>query len=397
MQFYAGYNKYYSYFLVLIVFVLWACKKMMKDEFSLDYSKFLIGFILLFYFVLIATALNGGLTYQEVNSIVRYAFFFSLTIIIYDMYKPKYTVPILVAITIPFIVSSFFVFFKFASVGGFFDLLHLYRMKPAGIFSNANAFGAASMFAAPFWIALAVWIKNRYARVIFGSTALILILSIFLSNSRSAILGLLFAIIFFSIIGKKIKHLIAIVAALVVLFAASPLVRIVSSVGLRLERGSSSRVVIWENSLEIFKENFVFGIGSGNFGPVYSPYLNTTFDRGFMEAVAHAHNEILHTAVEFGIAGLILIVVLFYVPFKKAFTLLKKPLHLHERAVVYGLIGILFANLGNCLFDANTMLSSGGLYPPLLYWIVIIMILKLTDKYQGRGSYPETWKLTRIP
>jgi O-antigen ligase len=99
--------------------------------------------------------------------------------------------------------------------------------------------------------------------------------------------------------------------------------------------------------------------------------------------------------VEFGFAGLILITALFYFPFRKAFSLLKKPLNMRERAVVCGLAGILFANLGNAFFDANTMLASGGLYPPLLYWIVVTMVLKLNDKYRGRGSYPETSLLTR--
>jgi O-antigen ligase len=383
MYFYGGIHRVYSFSLVLLMISLWFCRKMLSDYRTFEYSRFLIGFMPFFYFVLLYTSLNDGLTGAEAVSIIRYTIFFPFILVIYDMYKPRYTVAIFISLSLPFILSSYYLFSKYLHVRSFLEFLDLYRMKPAGIFSNANAFGVKALFAAPFWIALAIWSKKRYYRIITAVVATVISLSILLTNSRSAIVGLMLAIIFYFIVAKKVKYLLAIAAIVAVIFMSSPFLRTVVSAGLRFEHGGSNREVIWKNSINVIKQNPLFGVGTGNFPNAYKPYLETTFDRGFIGSVAHAHNEILHTVAELGVVGLFIILVLFYVPLKRGFQLIKKPLSSSDRAAVYGLMGILFANVGNAMFDANTLLADGGLYPPILYWITMIIILKLYEKYES--------------
>ncbi|UCC80295.1 MAG: O-antigen ligase family protein [Candidatus Zixiibacteriota bacterium] len=381
-----GAHRIYSYSLVLLIIALWFCRKMLMGYRAFEYSRMLLGYIVLFYFVLICTALNNGLTVLEINSLVRYTIFFPLVLVVYDMYKPRLTLPIFLSISLPLIVSSYYIFLVYMSAGNFIEFLNLYRMKPAGLFSNANVFGVMMIFAAPFWIALAIWGKKKYLRIGSAAIALILTISLLLSNSRSAIVGILFTALFYFIISKKVRYLLITAVLLVVIFASSPVIRIITTVGFRYEQGTSRRVDVWNNSLDIIKRNAVFGIGSGNFPEVYKPNLKTAFDKGFIGSVAHAHNEFLHAVVEFGIMGLFFITALFYIPLKKGFLLLKKPLSDFDRAAVCGSMGIIFANLGNSIFHANAIQSAGGLFPPILYWTTMIVILKLYKKYEGTGN-----------
>ncbi|UCE66966.1 MAG: O-antigen ligase family protein [Candidatus Zixiibacteriota bacterium] len=262
-------------------------------------------------------------------------------------------------------------------------MLTVFRMKPAGIFTNANVFGIMMIFAAPFWIAAAVWSKNTILRIIAGILALILSVSIILTNSRSAIVGLLFSVIFYFAVAKKLKYFLSIIAILSVILLSSPLFRIVTSVGLRVERAGTGRVEIWKDTLELIKQNAIFGVGAGNFPEAYRPYFESAFEKGFMKNISHSHNEVLHLFVELGIMGLVLILVLYYIPLKRGFALLKRPLSDFDRIILYGSMGILFANLGNSFFDANTMLADGGLFRPILYWITVIVVLKMYQKYSA--------------
>ena len=394
MYFFGGIHRIYSYSLVLLMIALWFCRKMLSADSKIDYSKFMIGFIALFSFAMVCSAFNNGVTRMELVSIIRYLVFFPFMLVLYDIYKPKSAIPVVISITIPFVISTFYLFSAYLRVGNFMEFLDIFRMKPAGIFGNANAFGGRALFVAPFWIALAIWSKNKYLRAISALLALALTSAIILTNSRAAMFGVLFIAVFYFIIAKKIKYFIVISALVLVTYMVSPFLRDLTSIALRLERGTTGRVAIWNNSYDLIKKNIFLGVGVGNYATSYESYLQTAFQKGFFGSVmVHAHNEALHMTTELGILGLLLILALFYVPFKKGFTLMKKSLVGDDRAIVYGLMGILFANLGNSFFSAVTMLAAGGLYPPILYWITMIMILRLDEKYKRRGIE----SLLRIP
>ncbi len=382
----SGSHRLFSYSLVFIIIAFWFCRKILVNDRTLQYSRFMIGFICFFSFAIILTTFNNGITNIEILSIIRYSIFFPLVLIIYDMYDPKSKIPIMIAIVVPSLVSAYYLFSVYLNTSGVFDFLQLYRMKPAGIFGNANTFGAQILFAAPFWIALAIWGKNKYLKAVSGLVGFILLISTILTNSRAAIVGLIAAIIFYFIVARKTKYLFAIVTAVIIIFAASPSLRNIISVGLRVDRGGSNRELIWNNAFDIIKKNFLFGVGAGNFTSEYRPYLRTSYEKGFVGSVPHAHNEVIHSIAVYGVLGFIIIIVMFYVPLKRGFTLMKKPLSVDDRPVVYGLMGILIANSFRAIFDASVVLRAGGLYPTILYWITMIMIFKMLKEYENRSN-----------
>jgi O-antigen ligase len=64
---------------------------------------------------------------------------------------------------------------------------------------------------------------------------------------------------------------------------------------------------IWQQSLEIFRDNWMTGTGSGTFSSAYALYEDPSLVTGVY--VNHAHNEYLQIAVETGLAGCLLMAV----------------------------------------------------------------------------------------
>ena len=375
-------HTFYSYFLVMLTIALCIGRIGLRIKTGLDISKFLLIYITLFCFVLFSSALNKGVSRPEIITILRYALYFPFVLALYDLYQPRNAIMTYIAITIPLIISSFYLAEAYMKAGSFFEMLALFRLKPGGFFSNANVFGIMMIFAAPFWTAIAIWGKKWNLRIFAAALSMVLIISIVLTNCRSAMVGIFFSIVFYFAIAKKLRYFFSIAAVIAIIFLSSPLLRVVISAGLRVERGTTNREEIWRNSIDLLKRNFLFGVGAGNYKAEFSPYIKTAYERGFIKDIPHAHNEVLNASAELGIGGFILIMILYYFPLKRGFQLLRKPLSEFDRMVLYGAMGILFANIGDSIFDSTIMLADGGLFRPILYWFTMIVVLKMYAKYQ---------------
>jgi O-antigen ligase len=72
--------------------------------------------------------------------------------------------------------------------------------------------------------------------------------------------------------------------------------------------GGSGRLDIWSTGLAAFRENWIFGAGSGSFAEAYDRvYLKVfqVYDMGWSRA---AHNMLIQNGVEYGVIGLVLLV-----------------------------------------------------------------------------------------
>jgi O-antigen ligase len=114
-------------------------------------------------------------------------------------------------------------------------------------------------------------------------------------------------------------------------------VHVAAEAGIRLE--------FYRNSLEIISDHPFIGTGTGSFAKVYADRVAGTA----MVATVNPHNEYLNIAVQLGLAGLLLMLYLFYKQWRLASAL---PT-VYERQLAHGLvitfvIGCLFNSL---LFD----------------------------------------------
>jgi len=147
-----------------------------------------------------------------------------------------------------------------------------------------------------FTIIFGVMILTR-SRTAIIATAVVLLLMTIATNTR-----ILKKIIFI----KKNLIIISAFAAVVLYFGGKAIYRI-------RPMSASGRVLIWKVSAEMFRKNPISGVGFGNFANQYNLYQAEYFASGKgsvinkMTAgqVRHAYNWYLETAVEFGIFGLI--------------------------------------------------------------------------------------------
>ncbi len=369
----------YTYSMILIIIFSWVIRKILLDNERIRYSKSLIIFIIVFMFVALVSSLNKGINQYEINPLVKFPIFFLFICLLYDTYDPKDTFKYFVSMTIPLFISCCVLISTFVNARNWFELLNLYRLKPAGIFDNANAFGGALICVIPYWAALLIWVGKKHMRVLSSLVFLILFISLVFTNSRASFVGILLSTVLFAIWMKKVKYFIAVCLSTIILLFSIPSARILVSAALRVERGASMRGEIWGNTVEMIKEDFWLGIGIGNFTHDYIPYFETVWLRNFAFPFSNPHNLLLRNFVEMGILGLVLILVLYYWPPKTGILLLRRLSSREDRGVVYGIIAGIIALYGRSIFEGGGIASAGQIYPDILFWILFIMLLKTND------------------
>ncbi len=155
--------------------------------------------------------------------------------------------------------------------------------------------------------------KHNKCGLITLALGLLSVLTLFLTGCRGSYVGcmVIFAGIFL-ISAKFLWHkykkvFMAILASgftvvtAAMLFVSSLRARVFSIFAMRQDSSNSFRFNVYQSSLQMFKDNWLFGIGVGNknFREIYGLYMRTGFD------ALSAYNIFLETAVESGIFALI--------------------------------------------------------------------------------------------
>ena len=164
-------------------------------------------------------------------------------------------------------------------------------------------------------ISLAVFVKMTSLLMprIFTILALISSAALFLTGCRGSYIGMLvilagtflvsakylwqnYKIIYISIVGTCMTLITS-----AILLSASLRARVLSMFAMRQDSSNSFRFNVYQSSFNMFKENWLLGIGCGNrnFREIYGIYMRTGFD------ALSAYNIFLEIAVESGIFALI--------------------------------------------------------------------------------------------
>ena len=155
--------------------------------------------------------------------------------------------------------------------------------------------------------------KNYKNTLIWGTLAILSCITLFLTGCRGSYIGLMvvlagiFAVsakylwhnykkIYLSIIGACITFI-----TLAILCVTSLRARVLSIFAMRQDSSNSFRFNVYHSSIDMFKDNWLLGIGIGNqnFREIYGLYMKTGFD------ALSAYNIFLEIAVESGIFALI--------------------------------------------------------------------------------------------
>jgi len=104
----------------------------------------------------------------------------------------------------------------------------------------------------------------------------------------------------------------------------------------------NTRILIWKNTLQMIKDNPLWGSGIGTFKINYLNYqaeflkTNPNYIKYFANA-REAHNEYLHLGAELGLIGLGIFVSIIFIFFYMALSFLKKEKNMEKKMILFGL------------------------------------------------------------
>lgn len=251
---------------------------------------------------------------------------------------------------------------------------------------NPNLLASYLVIGCPFILSLSLkeLLNKKYFTSIFALISFFIsALAIILTGSRGAYLalaGISLAIVLISyrfifidlnndIFKKYWKIFIAIscsIVTLIILSTPSILKRILSIFVMRGDSSTSFRMNVYQSSFEMFKDNWLLGIGLGNttFREIYGYYMKSGFD------ALSAYSIYLETAVETGILGLIAFLSFLYLILKPAIKFILSNVELHKKILISCCFLSILGALIHGLFDTV-------FYRPqaqVLFWLVIAIL-----------------------
>ncbi len=201
----------------------------------------------------------------------------------------------------------------------------------AGTFANRNHFAGFMLLAIGAGLALLFrresfrpgsYMRRPFGKVEWGIVGALGVLgaALVMSGSRGGVLSFLAAVMIVAWLGRGVllnrgvRRAGAILLAVLVGFATVAAVD-----GWLLERFSesalfASRVPVWRDSLSVFFDHWVFGIGGGAFPDVFQYYKQADLST---KRYDHAHNDYLEFVVEYGLIGATPLLLFFMVTYRR--------------------------------------------------------------------------------
>lgn len=249
---------------------------------------------------------------------------------------------------------------------------------------NPNLFGGYMLAALPSTLILTFLpLVNKHYKTAFAGFLCFILGSctIIMTGCRGAYLGLFTEFILIAILTYKFLKPIykkiflwfsALFSSLVVLFISlttSLRTRIFSIFAMRNDSSNSFRFNVYNSCIEMFKDNWLLGIGVGNqnFREIYGLYMKTGFD------ALSAYNIYLEIAVESGVFALITFLGFVSINLFKAINYIRKRSNtnsIYLAIAVISIIGILVHGFVDTVFFRPQI--------QFIFWIMIGIIRVLT-------------------
>lgn len=176
-----------------------------------------------------------------------------------------------------------------------------------GLFDHHLTFGGYYMMV--FLLALVIVLSHKrkgILRMMDFAAPVIIGLSLVFSYARSAWLGVIMGIFTFGFLkGKKFALLLSLsmIILLLVVFAIEPTSwdRIKEiSLSRDKDKAETTRIRLWQTSINMIKDKPIWGIGLGNFTQLFEQYKV----EGYYDTICHPHNDFLNVTVNSGFLGL---------------------------------------------------------------------------------------------
>lgn len=261
----------------------------------------------------------------------------------------------------------------------------------SGFYENPNALG---LFLITCIIVLYSYITiykpKRFSKHFHCLTFLFLIITLLLTNSRTAIFATIISLLYYLFIFRRKLFYKIIFASFIIitLILIIPSTYKLLSLYLRFERVfDNTRQYFWDISYSIIKENWLLGIGPGMFEEYIYKFLPVKLG-GFFESQiwwarnGTSHNFFLFRFTEMGLLGLFSSFYFVYIFLNLTNKVIKKTKDVYEKyykiAVSFKAIGI--GLLFRSLLESNGLITHGWITRDLPFWVVFIVLIYIHEK-----------------
>ncbi len=359
--------------LIGLVFIFSLIRVLMYREFNIKKNEFnfYILLFLVFTFLSFFVAEDVNLSLDRfVSPILRYLFFFYISfIIIKDKDKLRKHLNILVYGNLTF---------AFLGI--------LIKLIDGRNYMAGNGTGTVAAFNILMFTALLLNKENKnYQIVLYLSGTGSFIYILFQTNSRGAVLGFFAALfifigflVYYNFKSSKMQYFITIL--LIILVMITPYLlpdRLMSKFDnlkdVSANNSLKTRVVMWESSLYMIKNNPILGVGVGNYQPNYLDYIDNVSSRNLTAGSRkhdHPHNMFLFIAAEQGIPSLLLFLIMIFISVKiSLFNIYNYPEFSLEN-----LMGIASLSMF-IVFIVHSMVDTTARYGHVGFFIIFILII----------------------
>jgi O-antigen ligase len=229
---------------------------------------------------------------------------------------------------------------------------------------------SASRAARVVWSFLAALALTNIVFIVPGRTTLLVVAALaaywafttwgWRGLSKAAIAGLVIVAIGYAASGLFWERVTSVIREYSLADSGTP-APVTSSVGLRLE--------FYRNSLQIIRDHPLVGVGTGGFQRAYAEHVDGTA----MLKTANPHSEYLLIAVQVGIAGVLLMLSMFWLQWRGA-PQLASPLETHLARALVITFGV------GCLFNSLLLDHTEGLF---FAWLTGLLYAGLKSKRDG--------------
>ena len=364
---------------VVIRFLIYREINIKKNEFNFYIVSFLLFTFASFF---VANDLELALD-RFVSPILRYLFFFYFTFEVVKESKltKKYLNYIILGNLTLLFLGTFIKYFNGQN------------------YIKGNGIGTVSAFNIILLIALFFDKEsNIYKRIIYLIGAAGFIFTLFQTSSRGAVLGFLISLlvfagflVYYNFDSQKVKSIATIILILIIFLTPflmpDRLLNKFNNLRNVYEHNSlKTRIVMWESSINMIKNNPIFGVGVGNYQPHYLNYIDNISGEnltGGSRDHDHPHNIFLFIAAEQGIPSLILFLIMIFIAIKISLFNIYK----FEKFSFGNLIGIVSLSMF-IVFIIHSMVDSTARYGHVGFYLIFITIINYL-MYEGMSDKHE--------
>ncbi len=215
---------------------------------------------------------------------------------------------------------------------------------------------------------------NPRQRLLVSLLISLQLLALWYTKSYGGFIGLVAGtiVLFFFITTKKTKQLAVIVGLFLFLIGGAVVAnqpKFQNIINLTERNSLTTRLQIWEISLEVLKQHPFGGIGLGNFYQPYRAQAFAMYTPPLEWEVVKAHNLFLNLWLEVGLLGLLAFIYLLVRYSKKTYELLRQNLTPIEWWYLAGSLAALVATLTHGLLDTPYFKNDLSI---LFYFIILI-------------------------